>query len=165
MTCWPAWTLVRQFPHPINEPVLDYRPGSAERGHLEVRLAELQGERLDLTMTIGGQQRMGRGTRIAVRQPHAHRQVLGTMKGATRPTRRRRRGGQGGRAGLARRCRSTTARRCSSRRPSCLSGPWRATLNAATMLGQSKTAYQAEIDAACELIDFWRFNVHFAGRS
>ena len=59
-------------------------------------------------------------------------------------------------------CPSTTAPRCSCKAADLLAGPWRETLNAATMLGQSKTAYQAEIDAACELIDFWRFNVHFA---
>src|SRR4051794_27260638 len=149
-------------PQPVNEPVLDYRPGSAERSALEVRLAELQGERLDLTMTINGEQRMGRGTRIAVRQPHAHRQVLGTMKGATRAD---------AQDAVAAAKQAAPAWRDLSfderaavflKAAELLSGPWRQTLNAATMLGQSKTAYQAEIDAACELIDFWRFNVHFA---
>src|SRR4051794_16094478 len=149
-------------PHPINEPVLDYRPGSAERSALEVRLAELQGERTDLTMTIDGVQRMGRGQRIAVRQPHAHRHVLGTMKGATRA--------DAADAVAAAKKAAPGWRELSFddraaiilKAAELLSGPWRSTLNAATMLGQSKTVYQAEIDAACELIDFWRFNVHFA---
>src|SRR6185437_10093995 len=147
-------------PQPINEPVLDYRPGSAERAALEVRLAELQADRVDLTMTIGGQQRMGRGARIAVRQPHAHRHVLGTMKGATR--------GDAVDAVAAAKRAAPGWRELSFddraaiflKAAELLSGPWRSTLNGATMLGQSKTAYQAEIDAACELIDFWRFNVH-----
>ena len=65
-------------------------------------------------------------------------------------------------AGLGGAVASTTGPRSCSRRPTCSPGPWRQRLNAATMLGQSKTAFQAEIDAACELIDFWRFNVHFA---
>jgi 1-pyrroline-5-carboxylate dehydrogenase len=149
-------------PAPINETVLDYRPGSPERAALEVRLAELQAERFDLTMAIGGQQRMGRGARIAVRQPHAHRLVLGAMKGATKAD---------AADAIAAAKKAAPGWRDLSfddraavflKAAELLSGPWRSTLNAATMLGQSKTAYQAEIDAACELIDFWRFNVHFA---
>jgi 1-pyrroline-5-carboxylate dehydrogenase len=149
-------------PAPINETVLDYRPGSPERAALEVRLAELQAERFDLTMSIGGQQRMGHGARIAVRQPHAHRLVLGTMKGATKAD---------AADAIAAAKKAAPGWRDLSfddraavflKAAELLSGPWRSTLNGATMLGQSKTAYQAEIDAACELIDFWRFNVHFA---
>jgi 1-pyrroline-5-carboxylate dehydrogenase len=149
-------------PAPINEPVLDYRPGSPERASLEVRLAELQGAPIDLTMTIDGQQRMGRGARIAVRQPHAHRRVLGSMKGATKADAvdaiaAAKRAAPGWRE-LSFDDRAAVFLKAAE----LLSGPWRSTLNGATMLGQSKTAYQAEIDAACELIDFWRFNVHFA---
>src|SRR5689334_696234 len=149
-------------PRPTNEPVLEYRPGSAERSAIEVRLAELQAERVDLTMTIDGVQRMGRGPRIAVRQPHAHRQVLGTMKGATKAdaadaVAAAKRAAPGWRE-LSFDDRAAVFLKAAD----LLAGPWRPTLNGATMLGQSKTVYQAEIDAACELIDFWRFNVHFA---
>ena len=110
---------------------------------------------------MGGGERDRR--RAAARAP----QVLGTLRNATAADARRRGRRRAGRGpGLAGAVRSTTARRSSSRRPSCCAGPWRDTLNAATMLGQSKTCYQAEIDAACELIDFWRFNVALrAGRS
>src|SRR6185312_2246551 len=151
-------------PHPINEPVLEYRPGSAERSALEVRLAELQGERVDLTMTIDGVQRMGRGARIAVRQPHAHRHVLGTMKGATKAdavdaVAAAKKAAPGWRE-LSFDDRAAVFLKAAD----LLSGPWRSTLNAATMLGQSKSVHQAEIDAACELIDFWRYNVHYARR-
>jgi 1-pyrroline-5-carboxylate dehydrogenase len=149
-------------PQPINETVLDYRPGSPERAGLEVRLAELQGQRLDLTMTIGGTERLGRGARIAVRQPHAHRQVLGTMRGATRADAQDAVAAAKAAAPGWRDLSFDDRAAVFLKAAELLSGPWRATLNAATMLGQSKTAYQAEIDAACELIDFWRFNVHFA---
>jgi 1-pyrroline-5-carboxylate dehydrogenase len=149
-------------PKPINEPVLDYAPGSAERSRLEVRLAELQSERIDLPMTIGGQQRMGRGPRIAVRQPHAHRQVLGSMKGATKADAVDAIAAAKAAAPAWRDLAFDERAAIFLKAAELLSGPWRSTLNAATMLGQSKTVYQAEIDAACELIDFWRFNVHFA---
>jgi 1-pyrroline-5-carboxylate dehydrogenase len=149
-------------PHPINEPVLEYRPGSTERSALEVRLAELQGERIDLTMTIDGGQRMGRGPRIAVRQPHAHRHVLGTMRGATKADAADAVAAAKGAAAGWRELSFDDRAAVFLKAADLLSGPWRSTLNGATMLGQSKTAYQAEIDAACELIDFWRFNVHFA---
>src|SRR4051812_3826886 len=123
-------------PAPINEPVLDYRPGSPERASLEVRLAELQGAPIDLTMTIDGQQRMGRGPRIAVRQPHAHRRVLGTMKGATKvdavdAIAAAKRAAPGWRD-LSFDDRAAVFLKAAE----LLSGPWRPTLNAATMLGQ-----------------------------
>jgi 1-pyrroline-5-carboxylate dehydrogenase len=149
-------------PTPSNEPVLDYAPGSAERSALEVRLAELQSERLDLTMTVGGQQRMGRGGRIAVRQPHAHRRILGTLRDATRTDAADAAAAAKAAAPGWRELPFDERAAVFLKAAELLSGPWRSTLNAATMLGQSKTAYQAEIDSACELIDFWRFNVHFA---
>jgi 1-pyrroline-5-carboxylate dehydrogenase len=149
-------------PKPINETVLDYAPGSPERSRLEVRLAELGSERIDLPMTIGGQQRMGRGPRIAVRQPHAHRQVLGAMKGATKADAVDAIAAAKAAAPGWRELPFDERAAVFLKAAELLSGPWRSTLNAATMLGQSKTAYQAEIDAACELIDFWRFNVQFA---
>ena len=153
---------VTHVPAPANEIPLDYAPGSAERAELEVALAELGSQRLELPHTIGGKRVMGGGKKIEVRQPHARRKVLGAMRNATV-----------GDAELAVDAAKDAAPgwRAMSfddraavllKAAELLSGPWRRQLNAATMLGQSKTAYQAEIDAACELIDFWRFNVHFA---
>ena len=153
---------VTHVPAPVNEPVLDYAPGSAERAGLEVALAELQREVIDLPHTIGGERVQGTGKKIDVVQPHAHRHVLGTIRAATK--------GDATAAVDAAMDAAPDWRGMSFddraaillKAADLLAGPWRARLNAATMLGQSKTAYQAEIDAACELIDFWRFNVHFA---
>jgi 1-pyrroline-5-carboxylate dehydrogenase len=153
---------VTQVPAPTNEPVLDYAPGSPERAELEVALAELSGQRIDLPHTIGGERVMGGGKKIDVRQPHAHKKVLGTMRNATI--------GDAQAAVQAAKDAAPAWRALSFddraaillKAADLLSGPWRARLVAATMLGQSKTCYQAEIDAACELIDFWRFNVYYA---
>jgi 1-pyrroline-5-carboxylate dehydrogenase len=154
-----AVTLV---PDPRNEPVRRYGPDSPERASLARRLAELAGERHELTMTIDGVQRMGGGDAIEVVQPHRRRHVLGVARNATNAD-----------AGAA----VTAARRAAPgwrdlpfeeraaiflRAADLLAGPWRDTLNGATMLGQSKSVQQAEIDSACELIDFLRFNVYFA---
>lgn len=153
---------VTQVPVPVNETVLDYAPGSPERASLEVALAELGSASVDLPHTIAGKRVMGTGKKIEVRQPHARRKVLGTMRNATL--------GDAQSAVEAAKAAAPQWRETSFddraaillKAAELLSGPWRAHLNAATMLGQSKTAYQAEIDAACELIDFWRINVHFA---
>jgi 1-pyrroline-5-carboxylate dehydrogenase len=153
---------VTQVPPPRNEPVLTYAPGSPERAALQQRLTQLAGEPLELTMTIGDEQRMGGGERFDVVQPHRHAAVLGTAANATHAD-----------AEEAVACAKAAAPAWRDlsfddraavflRAAELLSGPWRQTLNAATMLGQSKTAHQAEIDSACELIDFWRWNVHFA---
>ena len=74
---------VTQVPAPVNEPVLDYAPGSPERAELQVALAELGSSRMDLQHVIGGERVSGTGKKIEVRQPHAHKQVLGTMREAT----------------------------------------------------------------------------------
>ncbi len=152
---------VTHVPAPINEPVLDYAPGSAERASLEVALAELGSVRHDLPHTIGGERVMGRGPKFEVRQPHARRKVLGVSRGATKADAaaavEAARAAAPGWRDLSFDDRASILLKAAD----LLAGPWRARLNAATMLGQSKTAYQAEIDAACELIDFWRFNVHF----
>jgi 1-pyrroline-5-carboxylate dehydrogenase len=153
---------ITRVPAPRNEPVLNYAPGSPERAALEARLTELAAEPLELTGTIGGRQRMAGGQRFDVVQPHRHAAVLGHSAHANRAD-----------AQEALRCAKEAAPAWSElsfddraavflKAADLLAGPWRQTLNAATMLGQSKTAYQAEIDAACELIDFWRYNVHFA---
>ncbi len=153
---------VTHVPAPVNEPVLDYAPGSPERAQLEVALAELGSVTTPLPHTINGVRVEGTGRKIAVRQPHAHRKVLGTLRNATVK--------DAAAAVDAAKAAAPSWRELSFddraaillKAADLLSGPWRARVNAATMLGQSKTAYQAEIDAACELIDFWRINVHFA---
>ncbi len=153
-----------QVPVPVNEPVLTYAPGSPERAALELRLAHMQGERVELTNTIGGHQRLGAGRRIDVVQPHARRHVLGTMRNATAADARAAVAAAKAAAADWRALPYDERAAVFLRAAELLSGPWRQTLNAATMLGQSKTAAQAEIDAACELIDFWRFNVAFGNR-
>src|SRR4051794_38021799 len=153
---------VTQVPAPRNETVKDYAPGSPERAALQQRLTELAAAPVELTATIGGQQRMAGGAAFDVVAPHRHAQVLGTSAAATAAD-----------AQEAVRCAKQAAPGWAElsfddraavflKAADLLAGPWRQTLNAATVLGQSKTAYQAEIDAACELIDFWRYNVHFA---
>ncbi|MGH3768699.1 MAG: L-glutamate gamma-semialdehyde dehydrogenase [Pseudonocardiaceae bacterium] len=149
-------------PAPRNEPVRSYPPGSRDRDSLTRALAELGAQRAELTMTIGGTQRMAAGERLNVVTPHRHAHVLGTsaqaspndvadaVRAALRAAPAWRELPFDERAAILLRAADLAA------------GPWRDTLNAATMLGQSKSVQQAEIDAACELIDFWRFNVHYA---
>ncbi|WP_026924646.1 L-glutamate gamma-semialdehyde dehydrogenase [Glycomyces arizonensis] len=149
-------------PTPENEPVKTYAPGTAERESLQKKLAELASTPLDLDMNIAGEWRRGTGAEIEVVQPHNRAHVLGTAREAT--------DGEVADAVAA----AKAARREWQRMPfadraavflraaELISGPYRDTLNGATMLGQSKTAAQAEIDSACELIDFLRFNVGFA---
>ena len=148
-------------PTPVNEPVLNYAPGSAERAEVEAKLAQLGGESIDLTMTIGGEQRMGGGRRTRVVQPHAHRKAVGVLKHATQADARAAVDAAKKAAPAWRDLPYDERAAVFLKAAELLSGPWRQTLNAATMLGQSKTVVQAEIDAACELIDFWRFNVAF----
>jgi len=149
-------------PAPRNEPVRDYAPGSAERSALQAKLVELAGTRFELTSTIGGDQRLGGGAEIDVVQPHDHAHVLGTMRNTTRADAKDAVAAALDAAASWRALPFDERAAVILRAADLLSGPWRDTLNAATMLGQSKTAIQAEIDAACELADFWRFNVHFA---
>ncbi|WP_280725766.1 L-glutamate gamma-semialdehyde dehydrogenase [Kitasatospora sp. MAA4] len=153
---------VTQVPTPSNEPVQEYAPGSPERARLERRLDELAAEQIPLPMTIGGEQRLGSGERIDVVQPHHHAARLGVLGNATREDARLAVDAALA-AGREWRALSFDDRAAVFLRAAdLLAGPWRETLNAATMLGQSKTVQQAEIDAACELIDFWRYNVAFA---
>jgi len=155
---------VTNVPFPGNEPVKTYAPGSPERASLEHKIKELAGERAELTMTVGGHQRHGGGEPIDVVQPHNHRHVLGQLRNAT---------GADVAAAIEAARQAAPAWRALSfddraaiflTAADLLSGPWRQVINAATVLGQSKSAFQAEIDAACELIDFWRYNVHYARR-
>src|ERR1022692_1484414 len=138
--------------------------GSPERAALETKIKELSGEAVDLTMTVGGVQRMGAGEWTDVVQPHNHAHGLGRLREASDKD-----------VAAAIEAASLAApgwRELSFddraaiflRAAELLAGPWRSVINASTILGQSKSVYQAEIDATCELIDFWRYNVHFARR-
>lgn len=149
-------------PLPVNEPIHDYAPNSAERTRLTAALRDLSTAGVDLPHVIGGRHLMGEGERIDVVQPHRHAARLGTLTNA----------------GHAEATAAVEAAMAAKqqwaatpfderaavflRAADLLAGPWREKIAAATMLGQSKTAYQAEIDAPCELVDFWRFNVAFA---
>jgi 1-pyrroline-5-carboxylate dehydrogenase len=150
-------------PIPTNEPVRSYAPGTAERASLEAKLKELgSAAPVDLPMTIGGEQVAGEGEPIPVVQPHRHSAVLGHTWNAT-PAQVSAAVDAALAAGPAWRALSFEDRASVFLKAAdLLAGPWRDEVNAASMLGQSKTCYQAEIDAACELADFWRFNVHFA---
>jgi 1-pyrroline-5-carboxylate dehydrogenase len=149
-------------PVPFNEPVRSYPPGSAEANSLSATLEQLSGAPHELTMNIGGVARMGGGDRIQVVAPHRHEQVLGEMGQASE---------EDVEAAVQAAQDAAPAWRDMSfddrgavllRAADLLSTTWRDRLNAATMLGQSKSVQQAEVDSACELADFLRFNVHFA---
>jgi 1-pyrroline-5-carboxylate dehydrogenase len=152
---------VTSVPLPFNEPIKMYAPGSPERASLEGKLAEMAGLQAELTMTIDGRERMAGGERIEVVQPHRHAAVLGTTADATAEDVQSAVDAALAAAPLWRDLPYDDRAAVLLRAAELLSGPWRDTLNAATMLGQSKTAFQAEIDSACELIDFLRFNVAF----
>src|SRR3954447_16327007 len=149
-------------PLPVNEPVRTYAPGSPERASVESRLKELAADRVDLPMTIGGEQRMGSGQRIDVVQPHNRHAVLGTLGDSTHDDVRAAVAAAKAAAADWRSMPFDERAAILLKAADLLAGRWRDTLNAATMLGQSKTVQQAEIDSACELIDFWRFNVSYA---
>src|ERR1700692_3637351 len=150
-------------PLPRNEPVLEYRPGSTERTAVRAALDHLAASvPLPLRMRIDGTDVEGSGAPFTVTAPHRHRLVLGEGHTATAAE------VSGAVDAALRAGRDWAGASCESRAAvflraaDLLAGPWRARVNAATMLGQSKTVFQAEIDAAAELTDFWRFNVHFA---
>ncbi|MBO0683386.1 MAG: L-glutamate gamma-semialdehyde dehydrogenase [Candidatus Dormibacteraeota bacterium] len=147
-------------PTPYNEPTRSYAPGSPERGSLQARLAELSAGQVEMPLVIGGED-VSTGRSFPAVMPHQRSHVLGAVQ-------------QAGPAEVDRAIQAAGAAwREWSRLPwqeraavflraaDLLAGPWRDTINAATMLGQSKTAHQAEIDAACELCDFLRFNVAY----
>jgi 1-pyrroline-5-carboxylate dehydrogenase len=140
---------VTQVPTPVNEPVHGYAPGSPERARLEAKLKELADNPIDLPCTIGGEKRMGGGERFDVVQPHNHKARLGTYANATQ---------QDAQDAIDAALAAAPAWRAMSfddraaiilRAAELLSGPWRETIAASTMLGQSKTAQQAEIDSPC----------------
>ncbi|HEY7538092.1 MAG TPA: aldehyde dehydrogenase family protein, partial [Gaiellaceae bacterium] len=150
-------------PPPRNEPVRDYAPGSPERASLERRLEQMRGERIEIPLVIGGKDVTTGETRPAV-MPHDRGHVLADVHQAG-PAHVRQAIDAAAEA-WADWSRWPWEERASVflRAAELLAGPWRDTVNAATMLGQSKTAHQAEIDAACELTDFLRFNVEFMTR-
>ena len=148
-------------PDPVNEPVRAYAPNTAETASLQARLAEMQQENIEIPLRIGGRD-ITTGNLGQVRPPHNHQSVVATFH-------------QGGAAevemAVAAAREAAPAWRAMSwqdraaiflKTADLLAGPWRDTLNAATMIGQSKNCMQAEIDAACELIDFLRFNARYA---
>ena len=152
---------IRPVPPPVNDPIRPYSPGSPEKAALKARLDAMASERIEVPLIIGGKEITTGDVGQAV-MPHDHGHVLADWHRA-------------GREHVLRAVDAAAAARHEWARwpweeraavflkaAELLATTWRDTLNAATMLGQSKTAYQAEIDAACELIDFWRFNPHYA---
>ena len=153
---------ITDVPLPANEPIHDYAPGSGERTRLTEQLRALAQDPIDLPHVIGGNHRMGGGQRVDVVQPHRHSARLGTFTNAQHSD-----ATAAIEAAIAAKAgweatpfdeRAAVFLRAAD----LMAGPWREKIAAATMLGQSKTAYQAEIDTPCELVDFWRFNVAFA---
>jgi 1-pyrroline-5-carboxylate dehydrogenase len=148
------------YPLPVNEPVLSYAPGSAEKKNLKEALQMLKQSEADIPMYIGAEE-VRTGKKHALRPPHEHRHVLGYFH-------------EGGDEHVQKAIDAALQAKESwaamnwenranifLRAADLIAGKYRSAMNASTMLGQSKNAYQAEIDAACELIDFLRFNVHF----
>jgi 1-pyrroline-5-carboxylate dehydrogenase len=157
---WPAISLP---PQPVNEPVKDYAPGSPEREELQRRLKELESERVEIPLVIGGNDVTTGDTFEAV-EPHRKSHVLADVHaGGAEHVQQAIEAARDAGHDWARMPWEERAA-IFLRAAELLAGPWRTTVNAATMLNQSKTAHQAEIDAACELTDFWRFNPTYMTR-
>ena len=151
----------RRVPPPVNESIKTYAPGSSERAELKARLQTMSNERVDIPLIIGGNE-VHTGALTESVMPHNHRHVLASWHRANpehvdQAVQAAQHAAKDW-ANWAWEDRAAVFLKAAE----LLATTWRATLNAATMLGQSKTAFQAEIDAACELIDFWRFNPHYA---
>ncbi len=149
-----------RIPQPVNEPCLQYAPGSPERAELSSRLQEMLNGQIEVPMIIGGEE-VRNGNLADIRCPHNHQHVLGkyhqadgeyAIKAIDAAQKAKKQWGQ-----MPWESRAVVLLKAAE----LLAGKYRQTLNAATMLNTSKTPHQAEIDAACELIDFWRFNPHF----
>jgi 1-pyrroline-5-carboxylate dehydrogenase len=152
-----------RIPEPRNEPVLSYAPGTPERTALKRRLEELSAAELEIPLVIGGREvRTGRMAEVRVPHRHAQRLARYHQAGPAEVTAAIEAAVSARRAWAAMDPHDRAA--ILLKAADLLAGPWRQTLNAATMLGQSKTPHQAEIDAACEVIDFWRWNPHFMER-
>jgi 1-pyrroline-5-carboxylate dehydrogenase len=157
----PGFAGLRRVPPPVNDPNRSYAPGSPERMELKARLAAMAGERIDVPLVIGGKD-VYTGDKATAVMPHDHGHVLADWHRASRDHVRQA-------VEAAREAHRDWASWPWEDRAAVflkaaelLATTWRATLNAATMLGQSKTVFQAEIDSASELVDFWRFNPHYA---
>ncbi|MCJ0977057.1 L-glutamate gamma-semialdehyde dehydrogenase [Rhodococcus sp. ARC_M12] len=153
---------VTSVPTPTNEPVNTYAPGSPERARLRTSLTELRTSPVEIHQVIGGVHRVADGPVENVVEPHKHSSIIGSFTGATHQDVRDAIDAATAAAPAWRDLPFDERAAVFLRAADLLSGPWRERIAAATMLGQSKSAYQAEIDAPCELIDFWRFNVAFA---
>jgi 1-pyrroline-5-carboxylate dehydrogenase len=156
---------IADVPVPVNETVLSYGPGSKERAEIESTLERMAAEDpIELTATIDGISKPASGEAFDVTMPSDHSHVLGHAANATQADATE--AIDAAMAAAPEWAELGFEQRAAIflRAADLLAGPWRDTLNAATMLGQGKTVQQAEIDAACELIDFWRFNVAFARR-
>jgi len=147
-------------PTPINEPIKNYAPGSAERKALQAMLKELRSKEIEVPMYIGGNE-VKSNVKVRMSPPHDHKHTLGYFHRSDKKH-----------VSLAIRSALSAKKKWADlswehrasiflKAAELIAGPYRAKLNAATMLGQSKNAYQAEIDASCEIIDFLRFNVHY----
>ena len=154
---------VSNIPVPRNEPVLGFAPCSPERTALKDALATMHDQTTEIPAVVGGRQ-LRSGKTVDVVSPHEHRRVLARAHSASDETI------AAAVTAAVEAQRGWAAMRFEDRAAvflkaaDLLAGPWRPLVNAATMLGQSKTCHQAEIDSACELIDFLRFNVHYAER-
>ena len=151
------------IPPPVNEPILTYAPGTVERAELKIELEAQSATVVDIPLVIGGEEiRTGNTSNVVM--PHLHSHILGTFHKAGKEEI-----GQAVSAAAEAHHEWSTTRwedraGVFLRAADLLAGPWRQKLNAATMLGQSKTAFQAEIDSACEIVDFFRFAAHFTER-
>lgn len=152
---------VLRLSEPVNEPINAYAPGDRARASLEATLKRMSGERPEITAVIGGRRVKGEGARKKVVMPHSHQEVIGEFSYCS-PSQ------MGQAIDAALRAKPAWEAMPWHERASIflkaadlLAGPYRDILNGATMLGQSKNAYQSEIDAACELIDFLRFNAFY----
>jgi 1-pyrroline-5-carboxylate dehydrogenase len=155
-----SFTGHRRVPPPVNEPIRSYAPGSHERSSLKARLAGMAAEQIDIPLVIGGKD-VRTGDTVCAVMPHDHAHALATYHKATADHVRQ--AVEAARAAHGEWSRWSFDDRAAVllKAAELLTTTWRDTVNAATMLGQSKTAFQAEIDSACEIIDFWRFNVHY----
>ncbi len=147
-------------PKPYNEPIKSYAPGSPERASLQAALKEARSKKIDIPMFIGGQE-VFTDKKVNIRPPHDHQHILGTFSegdaGHVTQAIDAALGAREAWAAMGWEHRASIFIKAAE----LIAGPYRDKLNAATMLGQSKSAYQAEIDSACEFIDFLRFNVQY----